>query len=174
MKTIVLFLTISLPTLAQNMLREKTDTIFATTGICLTFQLKLCDYSASAPAQIFVTNSNNFKTLKKLIPKYYYARKQEYCEYYILGVPCLKQNKINDQILIEFLNKIDSSRVLRGVSTFRQLYTWDTLKNKIDYQIAKKKISQIDNLYFLKTVTDVCKYMSCPIKRSYSITRTLK
>ena len=166
MKFIILLLTLPFSTLAQKIESIKTDTIFANSSQYLTCELKINNSSASDPAKIFVTTIENFDTLKKLIPKYYFARKQEFNEYYILGVPDLKQTNAVDQVLIEFLNQIDSSRVLRSRSTFRQIYTWDNLNSKINYQAKYKELSQIDNMFYLKSLNDICKYMTCPYQRS--------
>ena len=166
MKFIILLLTLPLTALTQKIESVKSDTISVNSSNYLTYELKINNYSASDPAKVFVTSIENFDTLKTLIPKYYFAKKQEYNEYYILGVPDLTQTSDVDQALIEFLNQIDSSRALRGRSTFRQIYTWDNSNHKITYQLKYKELSQIDNLFYLKSLNDICKYMSCPYQRS--------
>lgn len=168
MKFIILLLTLPYTSLAQKIQSEKTDTIFMNSSEYLTYELKIDNYSASDPAKVFVTSIENFDTLKRLIPKYYFSRKQEYNEYYILGVPNLNHTNEVGQALIEYLNQIDSSRVLRNRSTFRQIYTWDNAKHKIKYQLKYKDLSQIDNLFYLKSLNDICKYMFCPYQRSAS------
>ena len=166
MKFLILFLTLPLSTLAQKIESIKTDSISVNSLNYLTCELKINNNSASDPAKVFVAAIENFDSLKILIPKYYFARKQEYNEYYILGVPDLTKKKDVDQALIKFLNQIDSLRTLRSRSTFRQIYTWDNATNKINYQNIYKELSQIDNLFYLKSLTDICRYMTCPYQRS--------
>ncbi len=168
MKFFIFLLTLPFSTLAQKIESIKTDTIFANSSKYLTCELKISNSSASDPAKIFITTIENFDRLKRLIPKYYFARKQEYNEYYILGVPDLRKKNSVDQVIIEFLNKIDSSRVLRNRSTFRQIYLWDNINNKINYQANYKELSQIDNMFYLNSINDICKYMTCPNQRSFA------
>ncbi len=164
MKFIILLIVLTLSTMGQKIESEKTDTISLNSLNYLTWELKIHNYSASDPAEVFVTAIENFDTLKRLIPKYYFARKQEFNEYYILGVPDLTKTNDVDQTLIQFLNKIDSLRQLRSRSTFRQVYTWDNVNKKINSEPKFKELSQIDNLFYLKSLNDICKYMLCPNK----------
>lgn len=127
--------------------------------------IKIGNSSASDPAKVFVTTVDNVKTLKQLIPKYYFARKQEYNEYYVLGVPDLSQTKVVEKALTAFLNQIDSSRMARKRSTFLRVYNWDNVKNEINYEQTFKKLSKVDNVYYLKKVQDICHFMICPNNR---------
>lgn len=169
MKFIILLLILPFSALAQKIESEKIDSIYFNFSNYLTYELKINNHSASDPARVFVVAVTNFDTLKRLVPKYYFERKQEFNEYYILGVPDLTKTNDVDQALIIFLNQIDSSRVLRSRSTFRQVYTWDNVNSKINYQPEYKELSKIDNLFCLKSPNDICKYMSCPYRQLKTI-----
>ena len=166
MKFIILLLTIPFSTFAQKVESVKVDSILVDSLFFSTYSLKISNYSASDPAKVFVTSIKDFDKLKEIIPKYYFARKQEFNEYYILGIPDLNQKTSTDKALIIFLNQIDSSRLLRNRSTFRKVYTWDNINYKINYQEEYKELFQIDNLFYLKSINDLCKYMICPNRKS--------
>lgn len=163
----ILFLVIfPLLTFAQKIESEKIDTISINTSRCLTYALKINNFSASDPAMVFVTTIQNFDTLKQLIPAYYFARKQEYNEYYILGVPDMTHTTVIDRALILFINQIDSARVSRNRSTFRRIYTFDKNNGNLIYQNEFRELLHLDNVFYVKSVNDICKYMTCSDKRS--------
>ena len=146
---------------AQKLEREISDTITYNSSKYLTYELKIDNYSASDPAKVFMVDAKDFDTVKKMIPKYYFASKQEYYEYYLIGVPHIANNKDITQVTIQFLDHIDNIRVRRHRSTFRRTYIWDNQNSKIIYQAAFKELSKIDNLFYLISINDICKYMSC-------------
>jgi hypothetical protein len=158
----ILIFLLPLSLLAQKVESEISDTISFNSSKYLTYELKINNYSASDPAKVFIVDSKDFDTIKRIIPKYYFAKKQEYNEYYLLGVPELANNMDVTQVTIQFLNHIDSLRLLRHRSTFRRTYIWDNTNRKIVYQSEYKELSKIDNLFYLKSISDICKYMSCP------------
>ena len=166
MKLIILLLTFPFSTFAQKVISVKVDSILVDSLHFSTYSLKLSNSSATDPAKVFVTSKKDFNKLKEIIPKYYFARKQEFNEYYILGVPDLNQKTSIDKALIIFLNHIDSSRLLRNRYTFRKVYTWDNINYKINYKQEYKELFQIDNLFYLNSIKDLCKYMICPSRKS--------
>ena len=162
MKTLLLLLLLPLSLLAQKIILEKNSTLYLGSLKYPTYMLRIDNNSASDPAKVFVTTVKNLKTLERLIPKYYFARKQEYNEYYILGVPNLYQTKVVEKALTTYLTQIDNSRMGRKRSTFLRVYTLDNSKNEIIYQGTFKNLSKVDNVYYLKRVQDICRYMICP------------
>ena len=162
MKAILLFL-LPVSLLGQKLEFERNDTLFLGSLKYPTYMLKIDNSSASDPAKVFVTTIKYAKSLRQLIPKYYFARKQEYNEYYILGVPDLSQTKVVERTLTAYLNQIDISRMARKRSTFLRVYSWDKAKNEINYERTYKNISKVDNVFYLKKVQDICNYMICPL-----------
>ena len=150
--------------LAQKIELQLNDTISVGLTQYPTYMLKINNYSSSDLAKVFVTNVSDFDTLRHQIPKYYFARKQEYNEYYLLGVADISKTQDVELALTIFLRRIDSTRMARNRSTFLRFYTWDNVNMKIVYNSSFKDLSQVDNLYYLKSRKDICKYMACPIE----------
>src|SRR5689334_18551681 len=124
---ILILLILPFSLFGQTIEYEKNDSIGLDNYTFSTYILKINNYSSSDPAKIFVIPAKSFDSLKKQIPKLYFSRKQEYNEYYILGVVDMSQTETIKLILTEFLNRIDSSRVARNRSTFLRLYTLDRI-----------------------------------------------
>jgi hypothetical protein len=82
----------------------------------------------------------------------------------IFWVTDITQTQIVKRAVTEFLNQIDSGRMERNRSTFLRRYNWDNINNRVVYQPTTKDLSQVDNLYYLKSTTDICRYMACPKK----------
>jgi hypothetical protein len=165
MKVTLLFIFFPISLLAQKFELEKNDTLYLDSFKYPTYMLKIGNSSASDPAKVFVTKIKYVNTLRQLIPKYYFTRKQEYNEYYILGVPELSQTKDVEFALTAYLNQIDSSRMVRKRSTFLRVCSWDNVKYEINYEQTFKNLSKVDNVFYIKKVQDICRYMICPGKR---------
>lgn len=156
---LLLLLPFSLP--AQTIESERTDSIRIGNSIFPIYSLKINNYSASDPAKVFVIPAASFDSLKKKISKLYFSTKQEYNEYYVLGFSDVFEVELNEKAVIEFLHQIDSARATRNRSTFLRQYSWDGKNNKITYQSTEKELKNIDNLYYLNSTLDLCKYMVC-------------
>ena len=150
--------------LGQTIESEKNGSIQIGTFTFPTYTLQINNYSASDPAKVFIIPVKSFDSLKRLIPRLYFSKKQEYNEYYVLGVDDISHTQIVKPGVREFLKQIDSARVERNRSTFLRLYSWDNINKKVIYQATSKDLSQVDNLYYLNSTKDICKYMGCPKK----------
>jgi hypothetical protein len=86
MKLLIFILSLPLTLFSQTNYSEKNDSIHIDNDTFLTYFIKLSDNSASDPAMIFVIPNKSFDSLKKQIPIFYFSKKQEYSEYYVLSV----------------------------------------------------------------------------------------
>jgi len=161
MRLLLILLILPIALFGQTIDYEKNDSIHIETYTFSTYVLKIKDYSASDPAKVFVIPAESFDSLKRQIPKLYSSRKQEYNEYYVLAVPDLFQTEIVKQAVMQYLNQIDNSRVLRNRSTFLRSYRWDNTNKKMEYNTTKKDLQLVDNLHYLYSTKDLCKYMMC-------------
>lgn len=150
--------------LGQTVEFERKDSIQIDGFTCPTYVLKINNYSASDPAKVFIIPSKSFDSLTSQIPKLYFSKKQEYNEYYVLGVEDMLQVQIVKYALTKFLNQIDRERAERKRSTFLKMYSWDNIHNKVVYLPTTKDISQADNVYYLHSTKDLCRYMACTNK----------
>ena len=162
MRLLIILLTFPLFLFGQSVEIEKNDSIQVDTFTFPTYVLKIDNYSASDPAKVFIVPSKSFDSLTRQIPKLYFSKKQEYNEYYVLGVEDMSKTQIVKRAVTEFLNQIDSARIARKRSAFLRLYSRDTINNKVVYQPTTKDLSQVDNLYYLNSTKDLCRYMACP------------
>jgi hypothetical protein len=161
---IIILLLLPLASVGQIIEYEKTGSMQLDTFAFPTYILKIDNHSASDPAKVFIVPSKSFDSLTRQITKLYFAKKQEYNEYYVLGVEDMSQTQTMERAVTKFLNQIDSARAARKRSTFLKLYSWDNINNKIIYQLTMKNLSQVDNLYYLNSAKDICRYMACPKK----------
>lgn len=163
MRNILFLLLLPLSAFAQKIEFQKDGFICKGSLRYPTYTLSINNSSASDPAMVFVIPIKDFNKLKLQIPKIYHFKKQEYNEYYVLGVDNNRsQTKVATELLTTFLTQIDSSRVARKLSTFLRKYNWDNASSKITYKCSFKNLSDADNVYFLKSFKDICKYMNCP------------
>lgn len=146
----------------QKIEYEKNDSIHIDSSTFTTYILKINNFSATDPAKIFIIPGKSIDSLKKQIPKLYFSKKQEYNEYYVLGVADMSQTEKITRALTEFIIQIDSSRAARNRSTFLRFYGRDQVNNKITPQPTDKDLSQVANLHYLNSTRDLCKYMICP------------
>ncbi|WP_293890143.1 hypothetical protein [Flavobacterium sp.] len=161
MKLIIIFLFSTFITYSQNQNFEIKDTIEVNKVKLPTYFFNVEKNSHSNPAMVFIVNSKDFEKIKKLIPKLYFSRKQEYTDFYVLSVKSL-----NDIGAVKsYLNEIDLDRMKRQKSTFLRIYEFDKNHQKITYTSLFKTFTEtIDNVYYLKSVEELCKYMVCRIR----------
>jgi hypothetical protein len=162
MRVLIFLLILPISLFAQRIEFERSDSIHIGNSVFSTYVLKINNYSASDPAMVFVAPLKTFDSLKRQISKFYFSRKQEYNEYYLLGVADLIQPAMVNQALTEFLNQVDTLRIKRNRTTFLRQYSWDNVNKKIVYKSTFKDLTQVDNLHYLKSAKDICKYMICP------------
>ena len=150
MKLLILLLTLPMSLLGQTIEFEKTDSIQIDTLTFSTYVLKINNYSATDPAKVFVVPIGSFDSLKTQIQKVYFSKKQEYNEYYVLGVSDIFQWEMVKRAVTEFLIQVDNKRAARNRSTFLR-----------PYQSTTNDLHRIVNLHFLNSTKDLCKYMIC-------------
>ncbi len=166
MKLLIFLLSLPLSLFGQKYYSEKNDSIHIDTTTFLTYFIKLSDNSTTDAAMIFVVPNKSFDSLKKQIPLLYFSKKQEYDEFYVLSVADISKRGIIKRAITEFINQIDSSRFERNRSTFMRLYSLDK-NNRIVYQTTSKDLQQVDNLYYLNSAKELCKYLVCPEQLPY-------
>ncbi|MEO8820363.1 MAG: hypothetical protein ABI267_04160 [Ginsengibacter sp.] len=161
MRILILLLVFPHFLFSQKIKFQKSDTIYLGNSVYPTCMLKMSNSSATDPAMIFVIPIKDFGKLQRKIEKFYVTKKQEYDEYYILGVPDITKNKLVSQVLTLYLQQIDSARMARNRSTFLRNYSWDKVNYKISYQSTFKDLNSVDNLHYLNSTEEVCKYIRC-------------
>lgn len=162
MKFLLLLLAFPMISTGQTGIHETSDSLTVNGFRFLTYVLKLSNYSSTDPAMMLVVPERTVDSVKLQIPKVYASRKQEYNEFYLLGVPAPADTAIVERALTEFIARIDSARMARKRSTFMKVYAWDNSTQTINYLTRSKDLSTVSNLYFLNSMKDLCKYMICP------------
>ena len=158
MKLSIVFLFFTFTNYCQNQNIGINDTIIVNDVKLPTYFLNVEKHSHSNPALVFIVNNKDFEKVKKMMPKSYFSTYQEYTDFYVLSV-----KNLNDKDAVKsYLDKIDSDRMARGKSTFLRIYELDKKKYKIIYTSSFKTLTdKIDNVYYLKTADELCKYISC-------------
>lgn len=162
MKTSLLhLLLIPLSVFSQKLDFVKNDTLLFNNIKYPTVLIKIGNDSRSNPAMVFVTDIKNFNHIKKRIPEIYFSKKQEYTDYYLIGIKNLESNQDKNEIVTNFLIKIDNSRIAKGLYVLLKNYDYNQLTGKITYLNTTKSLKEVSNLYYLFSEQDICKYMIC-------------
>ena len=158
MKQLFLFILFPFAAFSQHNNYEKFDSIKVDEKSYSTYFFNMEKNSLLNLAKVFVVKNKDFKKTVKKIPKIYAARKQEFTDFYVIAL-----ESMDNKVIVEYLNLIDSDRMKRNKSTFLRISNYDIKSHSNIYSSKYRNlVNGIDNVHFLKSSNEICKYMFCP------------